>query len=253
MKIKWKGLLKNGRALYLAYDQGLEHGPEGDFNDKNIDPSYVINIAKKSGFQGIVFQKGIAEKYNEEIKKSKIPLIIKLNGKTKLYKGEALSEQICSVDEALKLGAKAVGFTIYLGSAHEAHMISHFAKIEREAHKKGIPVMLWAYPRGKKIKNDVSRENMAYSARLGLELGADVVKIKWNGKEEDLRWAIKSAGKCKLIVAGGKKINESDFLKQAKKIISCGASGMAIGRNLWGSNNPLSLAKELNKIVFGRK
>ena len=71
MKIKWGGLLKKGRALYLAYDQGLEHGPEEDFNDKNIDPSYVINIAKKARFQGIVFQKGIAEKYHEEIKKSK--------------------------------------------------------------------------------------------------------------------------------------------------------------------------------------
>ena len=69
-------------------------------------------------------------------------------------------------------------------------------------------------------------------------------------KEEDLKWAIKSAGKCKLIVAGGKKINESIFLKQAEKIIFCGASGMAVGRNLWGSKNPLILANTLNKIIF---
>ena len=156
-------------------------------------------------------------------------------------------KKLTSVEASTELAKKGIDFP---PEKLRAFKTTVAAKIEREAHKKGIPVMLWAYPRGKKIKNDVSRENMAYSARLGLELGADVVKIKWNGKEEDLKWAIKSAGKCKLIVAGGKKINESIFLKQAEKIIFCGASGMAVGRNLWGSKNPLILANTLNKIIF---
>ncbi|HOR52560.1 MAG TPA: fructose-bisphosphate aldolase, partial [Candidatus Pacearchaeota archaeon] len=72
-----------GKALFLAYDQGLEHGPS-DFDDKNVDPKYIIEIAKKGKYNGIVFQKGIAEKYNQEIKASKVPLIVKLNGKTNL-------------------------------------------------------------------------------------------------------------------------------------------------------------------------
>ncbi|MCX6750147.1 MAG: fructose-bisphosphate aldolase, partial [Candidatus Pacearchaeota archaeon] len=74
-------LTTKGKALFLAYDQGLEHGPT-DFNDKNVDPKYIIDIAKKGKYNGIVFQKGIAEKYNKEIKQSKVPLIVKLNGKT---------------------------------------------------------------------------------------------------------------------------------------------------------------------------
>jgi len=87
MKIKLNKIMKKGRAMYLAYDQGLEHGPSSDFNDKNVDPLYILDIAKRGGFTGVVFQKGIVEKYNKEIRKSGVPLIMKLNGKTKLVQG----------------------------------------------------------------------------------------------------------------------------------------------------------------------
>ncbi|MCH7902880.1 hypothetical protein IIC68_03945, partial [archaeon] len=178
MKIRLNKILKKGKALYLAYDQGLEHGPESDFNDKNVDPLYILDIAKKGKYQGIVFQKGIAEKYQKEIKKSKVHLILKLNGKTKLYKGEPYSAPLGTVEEAVKLGASAVGYTLYIGSAYEARMFKEFERIEKNAHSKGLPVVTWIYPRGKNIKNDVSRENMVYAARTGLEVGADIAKIK---------------------------------------------------------------------------
>ena len=86
-------LLKKGKALFLAYDQGLEHGPI-DFNDKNVNPLYIIDIAKSGGYNALIFHKGIAEKYSQEIKKSKVPLIIKLNGKTCLVKGEPVSKKV---------------------------------------------------------------------------------------------------------------------------------------------------------------
>lgn len=249
-KIKISRILKKGKALYLAYDQGLEHGPTSDFNDKNSNPLYILDIAKKGNYNGIVFHKGIVEKYQKEIKKSKVPLIIKLNGKTKLYKGEPLAEPICSVSEAVKLGASAVGFTIYIGSEHEAHMIRHFAKIEREAHKKGLPVILWVYPRGKSIKNDTSKEMMSYSARFGLEIGADIVKLKYNGNPKDLEWTVKSAGRTKIVVAGGTKKSEAQFLKQVKEIINSGAIGLAVGRNVWQHPKPLELTEKLKKIIL---
>lgn len=250
MKIKLNKILKNGKALYLAYDQGLEHGPE-EFNDRNVDPKDIINIAKKGKYQGVIFGKGIAEKYNKEIRKSKIPLILKLNGKTKLYKGEPYSSLLCSVEEAKKLGAKAVGYTIYIGSRFEAKMFKEFEKIEKEAHAKGIPVIAWIYPRGKSVKNDVSREMMAYSARTGLELGADIVKMKWNGKVNDLRWAVKSAGRTKIVISGGSKKPEKDFLREVKKVMQSGAIGLAIGRNVWKHSKPLELTRKIQKIIFG--
>jgi len=242
--------MKRGKALFLSYDQGLEHGPTSDFNDKNVDPLYILDIAKKGGFQGIVFQKGIAEKYNREIKKSKVPLILKLNGKTKIYKGEPISSLIATVDEAIKLGASAVGYTIYIGSKHEAEMFETFEKIERKAHAKGIPVIAWIYPRGKSVKNDVSREMISYAARTGLELGADIVKLKYGGNPKDLAWAVKSAGRTKVVVAGGTKKGEKEFLKQVRDIMKTGAVGLAIGRNVWQHKKPLEITKKIKKIVF---
>ncbi len=243
-------ILKNGKALYLAYDQGLEHGPTGDFNDKNINPSYVIEIAKKGKFQAMVFQKGIAEKYQSEIKKSKIPLIIKLNGKTSLFKGEPIARQLCSVKEAIKLGAVAVGYTIYIGSSHESFMMSEFEKIEEEAHSKGLPIIAWIYPRGKSVKSDTSRETMSYAARVGLELGADMIKIKYGGNQNDLKWAVKAAGKTKVVIAGGPPISEKALLKQVSEIMSAGAIGLAVGRNAWQNNAPLEITKKIQKIIW---
>ena len=240
-----------GKALYLAYDQGIEHGPSTDFNGKNVNPLYILDIAKKGKFNGIVFQKGIAEKYNKEIRKSKVPLILKLNGKTKLFKGEPLSAQICSVDEAINLGAKAVGFTIYVGSQHEEQMLEEFAKIESQAHKKGLPVIAWIYPRGSSVKKYYSKELMAYASRVGLEIGADIAKINYNGNPKDLQWAVKSAGRCKVVIAGGVKLREKEFLKQAKDIMQASCMGLAVGRNVWQAKKPLEVARKLKRIVFG--
>ena len=241
-----------GKALYLAYDQGLEHGPEMEFNDMNVDPLYIIDIAKKGRYDGIIFQKGIAEKYNKEIKKSKVPLILKLNGRTKLVKGEPISAQLASVKDAINLGASAVGFTIYIGSEHEEQMFEEFAKIQREAHSKNIPVIAWIYPRGKAIKNDVSRENLAYSARTALEIGADIAKIKYGGKKNDLKWAVESAGRTKVVIAGGVKKGEKEFLKDVHDIMDSGAIGLAVGRNVWQAKDPLGLTKKIKKIIWKR-
>lgn len=243
-------VLKKGKALYLAYDQGLEHGPSQDFNDKNMDPKYIIEIAKKGKFTAMVFQKGIAEKYQSEIKKSKIPLIIKLNGKTSLYKGEAIARQLCTVKEAIALGTKAVGYTIYIGSAHESFMMNEFEKIEEEAHAKGLPVILWVYPRGKAIKSDTSREIMSYAARVGLELGADIIKLKYGNNPSDLKWAVKSAGKTKVVIAGGPPTSEAQLLKQVSDIMKTGAIGLAVGRNVWQNSNPLEITKRIKGIIW---
>lgn len=248
-KVSLSKITTKGKALYLAYDQGLEHGPT-DFNDTNVDPNYIIKIAKEGKYNGLIFQKGIAEKYNEEIKKSKIPLIIKLNGKTSLVSGDPVSLQLCTVKEAKDLGAVAVGYTLYVGSTHEAQMMQEFEGIEREAHNLGMPVIMWAYPRGKGTEGKSKKELLAYSARVGLELGADIIKIHWDSELEDLKWAVKSAGKTKVVVAGGAKSEEDLFLNQAKEIMDSGCIGLAIGRNIWQNENPLELTKKVKKIVF---
>ncbi len=250
MKPSLSKILKRGKAMILSYDQGLEHGPESDFNDKNVDPLYIIDIAKKGKFTALVFHKGLAESYKKEIKASKVPLVVKLNGKTNLKKGNYISKPTCTVKEAMKLGADAVGYTIYIGSIHEGEMFEDFDKIQKEAHKNNLPVITWIYPRGKDIKNDVSRKNMAYAARTALELGADIAKIKYGGKPDDLKWAIKSAARTKVVIAGGTKKNPKKFLEDVKNIIDSGAIGIAVGRNVWQSKDPINVANNIRRIIW---
>src|SRR5881397_490768 len=242
--------LRDGKGLLLAYDQGFEHGPSADFNDKNIDPNYILDIASRGEFTGVVLHKGVAEKYYN----GKVPLILKLNGKSSLPKGEPISTQICTVEEAIGLGAKGIGYTIYLGSVHENIMLQEFGDIQREAHEEGVPAIAWIYPRGEAVKNDTAPEIVAYAARAGLEVGADAVKIKYTGDPTSFRWAVKAAGLARVFMSGGPKASTDDmFLNQVKGAIDGGATGLAVGRNVWQHEDPLKMASALQEIIFNAR
>jgi class I fructose-bisphosphate aldolase len=239
--------LSGGKSMLLAYDQGLEHGPSTDFDARNVDPSYIIEIASKGGFNGVVLQKGLAEKYYD----GKVPLIVKVNGKTNVPKGEPISKQVCSVEHAISLQAKAVGYTIYLGSSHEAEMFAEFGRIQEEAHERNIAAIAWVYPRGSAVTNDTSKEVVSYAARAALELGADAAKIKYTGDTESFSWAVKAAGKTKVFMSGGPKAaTEGAFLAQVRGAIDAGATGLAVGRNVWQHRDPLVISNSLRQIVI---
>ena len=250
-KTKMYRLLSGGRALFLAYDQGLEHGPT-DFNMDNSNPNYILDIAEKGGYNALILHNGVAEKYYQNYR-DRVRLILKLNGKTNIAKVDPYSAQVCSVKRAVKLGAEAVGYTIYVGSPREAKMFNEFGKIVEEAHDYGIPVVAWMYPRGPFVPNDTTTEIIAHSARAGLELGADIVKIKYNNDLEGFKWVVKFAGKCKVVVAGGHKEEPEQLLQQAREIVDAGAAGMAIGRNIWQSPDPFKITNALKKVVIENK
>ena len=254
MRVSLEKITKNGRAMFLAYDQGMEHGPEKDFDDENVDPQVILDTAEKGQFTGVIFQKGVAEKYYD-LETNKVPLIVKLNGKTDLREGldEPYSPQLCSTDEAVGLGASAVGYTVYVGSQFESKMMQEFSAIEQEAEKHNLPVIAWMYPRGKAVAGkETSREILAYAARLGLELGADVIKIPYNGNRKDFEWVVKAAGKTRVVMSGGPRTKtKEEFLEIVKDILSVGAIGIAVGRNVWQDGNPLEMSQQLSKVIFG--
>ncbi len=242
-------ITRQGRALFLAYDQGLEHGPT-DFDEESVNPLQVLEIADSGFFTGVILQKGIAEKYFFN-KNYHVPLIVKLNGKTSLVKDEdPYSPQVCSVAEALSYGAAAVGYTIYIGSEHEPKMTAEFGKIEQEAEEAGIPVIAWMYPRGRNIPDEKDPKIIAYAARVGLELGADIVKIRYTGDPVSFNWVIRNAGEAKVVVMGGSKEDENTFLEKTKIIMDQGAIGLAVGRNIWQSDKPLEIAEKIAKIIW---
>jgi class I fructose-bisphosphate aldolase len=255
--------LRNGRGLLLAYDQGFEHGP-ADFDAKNVDPAYILDIAKRSGvFTGVILQKGIAERYytdnrQQTTENSKLPpLIIKLNGKTAFHQGEEpFAPLLCTVDEAIQLGASAVGYTVYVGSEYEAKMTRTLGDIVRDCNHRRIPTIAWMSLRGKHIKDPHDRQKLAYAARLGLELGADAVKLQFTlgGDQDrdikDLRWIVQNAGKCKVFISGGPKIPNDRVFQLTKVVKTAGAAGLAIGHNIWQRQNPVEFAKQIADILW---
>jgi class I fructose-bisphosphate aldolase len=139
-----------------------------------------------------------------------------------------------------------------VGSEHEEEMMVEFRRICDEAHQKKLTVIAWMYPRGKHVAGkETSGEVVAYAARLGLELGADYVKIPYTGDPESFKWVVKNAGKTRVLVQGGIKMEEEAFLAEMKEIMSTGAAGLAIGRNIWKSADPVGLSKKVSDIVFG--
>ncbi len=253
MKDCLKSITTNGKAIYLAYDHGFEHGPE-DLPGQSLDPQYVLDLAVEGGYNAIIFQKGLAEKYySGTIYEKKIPLIVKINGKANIWKGgDVYSYQNCSVKHAKELGASAVGYTIYLGSEHDGKMFADFGRIVEEAHSLKMAAIAWVYPRGEFVKDEISREITAYAARIGLELGADMVKIKYSGSKENFEWAVKAAGKTKVVLSGGPKVEEEEFLEILKNVIVAGAAGVAVGRNVWQHPKPLEITAKIKEIVFGK-
>jgi len=251
-KIDLAKFLRHEKAIFLAYDHGFEHGPT-DFDERSIDPNFILDIARKSNvYTAIIFQEGVAQAYYNP-KKEKVPLLLKLNGKTLFRKGEEpYSPLLCTVKEAVRLGARAVGYTIYVGSEYEAKMMQEFSQIEDEAHAQGLVVTAWMYPRGKKVEGkEHTRDVLAYAARLGLELGADFIKIPYTGDPKSFSWVVKSAGTTKVLVSGGMKRDRDKFLQDVRDFMTVGTTGIAVGRNVWQRGNPLEISKKLGKIIYG--
>ena len=243
---------RNGRVMLLAYDQGFEHGPV-DFDEKSVDPNYIMDIARSNHYTGVIFQEGVAAKYYATAadKENLPPLIVKLNGKTSFQGEEPLSLQLCTVEKAIELGAKAVGYTVYVGSEHEEQMLAEFSRIEDEAHAKGLVVIAWMYPRGKKVEGkQTTKETLAYAARLGLELNADYVKIAYSGDVDSFKWVVAAAGKTKVLVQGGKRLDWPELVAEVTGALAAGAAGIAIGRNVWQDSNPVEISKKLSELVY---
>ncbi|HEV8663454.1 MAG TPA: fructose-bisphosphate aldolase [Candidatus Methylomirabilis sp.] len=265
----------NGTLLLLPIDQGLEHGPRDFFeNPDSLDPEYQLRIAREGGYSGIVFQVGLAAKYMRGYEGS-VPLVLKLNGKTEIPDdNQALSPCIASVEDAVRLGADAVGYTLYVGSPAQAEDFVQFMAVREEAERFGMPVIIWAYPRGEAIKKKGGRDGLyaiVYAARVAGELGADVVKVNmpvldpekdreapkpYNtlrvSQEEAMERVVRAAGRTMVLVSGGSKISDADLMEKARIAMDAGATGLIFGRNVWQRphDEALRISKEIRSLLL---
>ena len=257
-------ITRNGNSLILAYDHGTEHGPV-DFEPmrKSADPTHVFEVGRHDAVTAIALQKGNAEYYrsweDEYDADDGAPLLVKLNGNSNLAKrDDYYSPKQCSVRYAAEeLDADAVGYTMYAGSIHEDAMWKEFREIQEAAREYDLPVVMWSYPRGKGIQESddyAGQEDpdvVAYGARLGLELGADMVKCKYPGTAADWEQVEDAVSGLKTVMSGGSKRSDEEFLDDVEATIEAGGNGLAVGRNIFQREDPEGLLDDLEDVIFG--
>lgn len=243
-------LCRDGKVLLLAYDHGLEHGP-ADFTGlpESADPERTFEAATHPAVTSIAVQKGVAEAYYPSYEDD-VDLLMKLNGTSNLWMGEPDTAVNCTVDYAAEVGASSVGFTLYGGSNDEVEMAEEFRDAQESARANDLPMVMWSYPRGQGLKDDTSETTIAYAARLALELGADVAKVKYPGSREAMEHAVRMAGRTKVIMSGGSKTTDREFLESVEAVMDAGGKGLAVGRNVWQRENPQSILDALEEVIF---
>ncbi|GAA2806915.1 class I fructose-bisphosphate aldolase [Kribbella solani] len=263
--------LRNGTALFLPYDQGLEHGPRDFFaNPAASGPAYVMKLAQAGEFNGVVLQIGLAEKFFWDYA-GEIPLILKLNGKTDIPPdAAALSPVHASVEDAVRLGADAVGYTLYVGSPAQETDFTQYRTIRADAERLGMPVIVWAYPRGAAIESKGGKDSfyaVDYAARVASELGADVVKVNFpqpskrdNVKppyeeiftpQQAIDGVVRSANRTLVLVSGGERAGDEAMYRKAEQAMDAGGLGLIFGRNVWqrGYDESLAFVDGLKEIL----
>jgi len=242
-------IARDGKVLILAYDHGLEHGPT-DFDPvpATMDPEVVFEYATHEAVTGLAVQKGVAEAYYPSYEDD-VNLVAKVNGTSNLWMGEYDSAVNWTVENAVDVGADAIGFTLYGGSNHEVEMAEEFRDVQENARDNDLPVVMWSYPRGQGVKNDTKDGVISYASRLALELGADVAKIKYPGSKDAMEWAVDAAGPVKVIMSGGSKTDDRSFLESVETVLDVGGAGLAVGRNVWQRENAEEMLDALQLLI----
>jgi class I fructose-bisphosphate aldolase len=266
-----------GKLVILPVDQGFEHGPARSFapNPAGYDPDYHFQLAIDSGCNAYAAPLGFIEAGAAKFA-GQIPTILKLNNSDSLAKvDQPVSAITGSVDEALRLGCSAVGYTIYPGSGARNRQYEDLRAITEEAKRKGLVVVVWSYPRGAGVSKDgeTATDIAGYAAQISAQLGAHIIKVKppkdlVEGAEakkvfekyaiptktlpERVRHVVQSAfnGKRIVIFSGGEAKGTEEVLAEIRGLKEGGSFGSIMGRNAFQRPRAeaLKLLDEVMKI-----
>ena len=265
----------NGTLMILPIDQGIEHGPLNFFpNPPSEDPEYQYKLALEGGYSAIALHIGLAEKYSRKYV-GRVPLILKINGKTNVPSDDnAFSPLTACVEDAVRLGADAVGYTLYTGSPSQDRDIRQLMEVRFDCEKFGMPLIVWSYPRGSAMDAKGGKDSLYavdYAARLACEFGADIVKINipkideskmdkypkpYNtlklSYDQSIAKVVHSAGRTMVLFSGGSKENDDDLLHKAKAAMDNGATGLIFGRNMWQRehSSALKVSAKIKEIML---
>jgi class I fructose-bisphosphate aldolase len=252
-------LAGTGKLVILPVDQGFEHGPARSFapNDVGYDPHYFFKLAIDAGLSAYAAPLGSIEAAAGSFAGS-IPTILKVNSANSLMSGDEAPDQAitASVDDALRLGCSAIGFTMYPGSAQHYDMMEEIRDMIAEAKSVGLAVVIWAYPRGGEISKsgETALDVVSYGAHMAALLGAHIIKVKLPSDHLEQAEAKKVYESCDIplatqaqrvkhitqacfngrrivVFSGGAKKGENSVFDDARAIYQGGGNGSIIGRN----------------------
>jgi len=232
---------EDNRTVIVPMDHGVSMGPiKGITNMQNI-----IDQLLKGGVDAVVLNKGIAKIVNID----NAGLIVHLSAISNLTPNANNKVQVCTVQEAIRIGADAVSVHINVGALDEDKMLQKLGRVADECDLYGVPLLAMMYPRGPNIKSEHAVDVVAHAARLGAELGADIIKTNYTGDVETFKMVVEGCP-VPIIIAGGPKCRtEKEILQMAWESIKAGSAGLSIGRNVFQHENPTLMVKALSAIV----
>jgi len=276
-------LAGTGKLVILPVDQGFEHGPARSFaaNAAAYDPDYHYKLALESGCNAYAAPLGFIESAAAR-HAGEIPLILKLNDHDVLHdEKDPFSAQTASVRDALRLGAVAIGFTIYPGSARVQEMYEQLRALTEEAKSYGLAVVVWSYPRGSSIskEGETAIDVVAYAAHIAAQLGAHIIKVKLPSEHIEQPEAAKAYAKAAVPIAtladrvrhvvqssfdgrrivifsgGATKSDDEAVYDEARAIRDGGGFGSIIGRNSFQRphDHAVEFLRNIMEIYSGEK
>jgi class I fructose-bisphosphate aldolase len=271
-----------GKMIILPVDQGFEHGPARSFapNPAAYDPHYHYQLAVDAGLNAYAAPLGMIETGADAFA-GQVPTILKMNSSNSLVPGSAPFNQAitASVDDALRLGCAAIGFTIYPGSSEALDMFEEISELREEAAAKGLPTVIWSYPRGEELSKagETAIDVGAYAAQIAALLGAHIIKIKLSSDHLEQGEAKKVyekhgvdissqaarvrhcmqaafAGRRIVVFSGGAAKGTDSVYEDARAIRDGGGNGSIIGRNTFqrSREDAMAMLDKLVEIYKGR-
>lgn len=235
---------KTKRTVIAPMDHGVTIGPISGI----VNISKTINNIRNGGANAVLMHKGIVDQGHRGYG-SDIGLIIHLSASTSLSPDPNNKVLVTSVEKAIQLGADAVSAHINIGSKTEAKMLQELGEVAETCSQWGIPLLAMMYPRGEKIKDENDVEMVKHAARVGSELGVDIVKTNYTGDPGSFEEVVEGAI-VPVVIAGGPKIDTNrELLEMVKDSIEVGGAGVAFGRNLFQAKNPEKITKAISEVV----
>ena len=234
----------SGRTVIVPMDHGVTVGPIEGLEDMKATVSKIV----EGGANAILMHKGIVRVGHRGTGKD-VGLIIHLSANTSLSPDPLAKELVCSVEEAIKLGADAVSVHINLGAPTDIEMVKQLGLVSEKCLEWQMPLIAMIYTRGPKIKSEFDVNNIKIAARVGAELGADIVKVVYTGSVKSFSEVVRGCP-IPVVIAGGEKMgSDEDIFKLVEGALEAGAAGVSIGRNAFQHKDPEKMVAALCKMV----